>query len=980
MIYFTLILLFIISGAVFLISTSDLISVFLSIELQSYGLYLLSTIYRNSELSTTGGLMYFLLGGLSSTFILLGTSLLYANSGTTNLDALYAITSISDNIDIWYKPYYINFSLLIFSIGFLFKVSAAPFHFWSPEVYDAIPTIVTTFVAIIAKISIFVFLLEIVYYTKNYFIDFNWTYGLLISSLFSMIIGTIVGLTQFRIKRLFAYSTIVRRCALFIYVTLGHMHCSNMHPTSELGEGEIPTLNLASPPKRDIRLNQYSWLGFWVAFSKIKTKLFEVQLQGSSTIGNYLVWDRVARLIKILKWCILIWTDLFLGIINTYTAMNGQSKENYKDINNRTAGLPKAKNGYGNRGIVVPLTLLKMSSIGLKGPVAGGRIPGLWYCSYSSTAGDSSTVQSDVIRKLQWLEEKCKDNLNFIVSDIYSLMYNKNLYEIAYNKLKSKPGNMTPGIIPTTLDGFSSEVIQEIILNMKNGTFKFKPRRRVQIPKASGIGSRPLTVAPPRDKIVQEVMRMILELIYEPNFSPNSHGFRANKSCHSAIKQIFTTFGVATWYIEGDISKCFDSFDHNILIGIIRRRIKDERFIRLLIKALKAGYFEFKVFKHSIVGTPQGSIISPILCNIYMDGLDKFIEDLIRTFSKGSKPRGNPIWISYSNKKARAKSLVDKIKWHKLMLTVPSKDPLDPSFKKLVYVRYADDWILGVKGSKEECVEILDRIRIYLKEELKLNLSEEKTLITNANKEKALFLGTQIYRSRHQSFSRSLKFTKRLGREIRLMAPIERITKKLKEAGFLDKGVSVPRFLWMHNSKDQIIALYNSVYRGFMNYYSFAHNFGKISGHTHSILLSSCAKLLAAKLSSNSQKKIFGTFGKNLKGNDKIAFVEPIYKIKVWDFKTPDCAKDNGISKNGLITTLYADKISLASLDNLECAICESDYRVEMHHVRMLKDLNPKISKIDQLMAKRCRKQIPLCRKCHMEHHFPKSEISKSSS
>lgn len=208
MIYFTLILLFIISGAVFLISTSDLISVFLSIELQSYGLYLLSTIYRNSELSTTGGLMYFLLGGLSSTFILLGTSLLYANSGTTNLDALYAITSISDNIDIWYKPYYINFSLLIFSIGFLFKVSAAPFHFWSPEVYDAIPTIVTTFVAIIAKISIFVFLLEIVYYTKNYFIDFNWTYGLLISSLFSMIIGTIVGLTQFRIKRLFAYSTI----------------------------------------------------------------------------------------------------------------------------------------------------------------------------------------------------------------------------------------------------------------------------------------------------------------------------------------------------------------------------------------------------------------------------------------------------------------------------------------------------------------------------------------------------------------------------------------------------------------------------------------------------------------------------------------------------------------------------------------------------------------------------------------------------
>ncbi len=208
---YPLILLFIITGAVLLISTSDLISVFLSIELQSYGLYLLSTIYRNSELSTTGGLIYFLLGGLSSCFILLGTSLLYASSGTTNMDGLYIITSISDvssNFDFWYKSYYINFSLLIFSIGFLFKVSAAPFHFWSPDVYDAIPTIVTTFVAIIAKISIFIFLLELVYYTTDYSSSLNWTFSLLISSLFSLIIGTIVGLTQFRIKRLFAYSTI----------------------------------------------------------------------------------------------------------------------------------------------------------------------------------------------------------------------------------------------------------------------------------------------------------------------------------------------------------------------------------------------------------------------------------------------------------------------------------------------------------------------------------------------------------------------------------------------------------------------------------------------------------------------------------------------------------------------------------------------------------------------------------------------------
>lgn len=209
---YPLILLFIILGAIFLMSTNDLVSIFLSIELQSYGLYILSTIYRNSELSTSGGLIYFLLGGLSSCFILLGTGLIYANSGSTSLDSLYIITSLSDlsSTDLWYKPYYINLSLIIFTVGFLFKISAAPFHFWSPDVYDAIPTIVTVFVAIIAKISIFILLLQLVYYTYNDFSvqALNWTSILLISSLFSLIIGTVVGLTQFRIKRLFAYSTI----------------------------------------------------------------------------------------------------------------------------------------------------------------------------------------------------------------------------------------------------------------------------------------------------------------------------------------------------------------------------------------------------------------------------------------------------------------------------------------------------------------------------------------------------------------------------------------------------------------------------------------------------------------------------------------------------------------------------------------------------------------------------------------------------
>lgn len=224
---YPLIMLFIITGSVFLISTSDLVSIFLSIELQSYGLYLLCTLYRNSELATSGGLTYFLLGGLSSCFILLGTSLLYSNSGLTSLDGLYVISSLSDitsgeDISYWYRHHYINMSLLILSVGFLFKVSAAPFHFWSPDVYDAIPTVVTTFVAIIAKISILVFLLELVHYTSNLLFtsEFPWTYSLLVSSLLSLLIGTIVGLTQFRIKRLLAYSTISHLGFILLALTI----------------------------------------------------------------------------------------------------------------------------------------------------------------------------------------------------------------------------------------------------------------------------------------------------------------------------------------------------------------------------------------------------------------------------------------------------------------------------------------------------------------------------------------------------------------------------------------------------------------------------------------------------------------------------------------------------------------------------------------------------------------------------------------
>ncbi len=213
---YSLIITLILTGTMFLLSTSDFVSLFLCIELQSYGLYLICTLYKNSELATSAGLTYFLLGGLASCFILLGIALFYSNSANMNLDGLHIISNLSDtnfnniNTISWYIPNYISYSLLVLVIGLLFKISAAPFHFWSPDVYDNIPTIVTTFVALIPKLSILIFMLELVHYTSNVLIDtdFNWTSSLLLSSLLSLIIGTVLGLTQSRIKRLFAYSTI----------------------------------------------------------------------------------------------------------------------------------------------------------------------------------------------------------------------------------------------------------------------------------------------------------------------------------------------------------------------------------------------------------------------------------------------------------------------------------------------------------------------------------------------------------------------------------------------------------------------------------------------------------------------------------------------------------------------------------------------------------------------------------------------------
>jgi group II intron reverse transcriptase/maturase len=545
-------------------------------------------------------------------------------------------------------------------------------------------------------------------------------------------------------------------------------------------------------------------------------------------------------------------------------------------------------------------------------------------------------------------------------------MCNIDILKLAYENIKSKPSQMTPGINPETLDGISISVLESIIETLKSETFQFKAGRRIQIPKPSG-GTRPLTITSPRDKLVQEVMRLILEAIYEPTFSDSSHGFRPKRSCHTALKTVSQQFQSTPWIIEGDISKCFDSIDYQKLMALIESKILDRKFTRLIWKSLKAGHFEFTTYQNNISGTPQGSIISPILANIYMTQLDQFIENLKSEFDLGHKSRETKIYNRFHYLKAKAKKEGNMDLLTKLAADsrkFPRSDFSDPQFKKISYVRYADDWIVGIKGSYEETKQIYSKIENFLKT-INLTLSVTKTKITNISKSEVLFLGTKIYRAKHTKYVRIQQSSsiRRNSRRLRLDAPIIKILSKLHNADFMKKGRSHPKFVWMSLEHRQIIHLYNAVLRGYLNYYNFTHNFGTLASSLVHILKSSCAKLLAAKYTLRTQAQAYKKFGELLTApaNSKekeINFLKPSYKITL-KFIT---------NNTPIIRALYGSK-SIASLDELICHVCGSEYRVEMHHVRALKDLNPKLSLIDKLMASRRRKQIALCRECHMKRH-----------
>ena len=771
----------------------------------------------------------------------------------------------------------------------------------------------------------------------------------------------------------------VRRCAEFVMNHLDSSIDSIILITLGLAITENVMLNKASPIKNAILILAINYQDrIWVILSMVKAILLKAHYSLSYNVGSFL--DCIGNLVWNLRWGIakIYESKTTSELVKFIKSKNVPPKDSglvktHPWTNFGTSGLPKGWKTYGNRDRVVDLINRKGS---LNRRLSVGSLFDLR--PYSIGRGETNSM----VDKLNDLYFHSSDNLS-IDRKLYK-MINKDLLLLAYSNIKSKPGNLTPSLNPQTLDGVSDKFFDQLVTSLISGRFSFQASRQVNISKPTG-GERTLRIAPPRDKIVQEAIRLILNAVFEPIFLNTSHGFRPNRSCHTALEDISIRWTGLTWAIEGDIYKCFDTIDHGLLMIIIEEKIQDREFTKLIRKSLKAGYFEFTTYKANAIGTPQGSIISPILANIFMHQLDLYVESLAKEFNKGyrSSTSKNSRSFEYQISKYRKAGDFTKVKeLIKLRNSSSSINTHDPDFKKLDYVRYADDWVIGVKGSFDDAKLILSKVKCKLLE-MKLNLNTDKTKITNLYNERVLFLGVEIFYSKvntiREYWNNNILFSQRKVSNIRMEAPLTRVIKRLTEAKFIAKGKAAPRFLWLHHTHGQILHLYNSVVRGYLNYYSFVHNYNSLVQVMQTIVKSSCAKLLAAKFSLNTRAKVYSKFGSLMefadnKGN-KHCFIPPKYGV-TRKFKTSRIPKvDVTVTQTNIdnlpMIPLYTQK-SVSTFESLICRNCNSDYRVEMHHIRALKDLNPKISGIDKLMIKARRKQIPLCRDCHMNYHNKK--------
>jgi group II intron reverse transcriptase/maturase len=558
---------------------------------------------------------------------------------------------------------------------------------------------------------------------------------------------------------------------------------------------------------------------------------------------------------------------------------------------------------------------------------------------------------------------------------VYRLLYNRNLYLCAYGKLYRNKGAMTPGATAETVDSMSLEKIDTIIDALRQERYRWTPVRREYIPKQTG-KLRALGLPTWSDKLMQEVIRMLLEAYYEPQFSQYSHGFRPARGCHTALREIQRWDGVK-WFIEGDIRACFDTIDFTVLLKILREQIHDNRFIRLIENFLKAGYMEEWRYVDSYSGVPQGGVLSPLLSNLVLDRLDKYVEEnLILANTHGNRRKTYPPYVALTKEAWKARQAGDweaARRFSRQAQTMPSRDPNDPSFRRLKYCRYADDFLLGFTGPKEEAEVIKQQLATFLHQELTLELNAEKTLITHARNGRALFLGYEVH-TLHADDKHDHRGQRCINGAVGFRVPRRVIQKH--SAKYKRRGKPYHLMQRTNDSVYSIIAQYQTEYRGVVQYYQLAYNLHKLS-RLKWVMECSLVRTLAKKLKVSKVQvyKRFKTDYQNEYGTYKILEVvverEPGQKPLVARFGGIPLRYNRWAAINDAPTKPLWSKRSevVERLLAQQCELCGATHNIEVHHIRKLADLK-RYRYSDppqwvQQMAARRRKTLVVCRPCH---------------
>ncbi|MFD4764187.1 reverse transcriptase domain-containing protein [Streptomyces sp. NPDC058439] len=584
----------------------------------------------------------------------------------------------------------------------------------------------------------------------------------------------------------------------------------------------------------------------------------------------------------------------------------------------------------------------------------------------------SAEAVLDVIRK--------RGERGLPVERLYRQLFNPQLYLVAYGRIYANAGAMTPGTTGETADGMSLEKIGSIINALRAERYRWSPVKRVYIEKKGSTKKRPLGLPTWSDKLVAEVVRLLLEAYYDVQFSDRSHGFRPGRGCHTALSEVVEVWKGTHWFVEGDISDCFGSLDQEVMLSTLAEKIHDGRFPRLISHMLKVGYLEDWRWHATLSGAPQGGVASPILSNIYLDRLDQFIEQsLLPEYNRGLRRQPNRAYqvIGYAIEKAKRHGNREAVQALRLQRrSLPSQDPNDPNYRRLRYVRYADDWLLGFAGPKREAEEIKTRIGEFLRDELRLELSESKTVITHATSQAAHFLGYEI-RAQH-SDTRITRNRRAVNGAIGLFVPKQVIRQKC--AQYMSKGQPAQRGVLLHDEDFTIVAKYQAEYRGLVQYYLLAQDVFRL-GRLQWVMETSLLKTLAGKHRSTVTKmarKYKSTVETPEGPRTCLTVTVPRDRGR-----KPLVARFGGIPLKRQRTAVLTDQRPvMASTKRNElihrllaecCEICEARTNLEVHHVRKLADLNQPGRRNKptwvHLMAKRRRKTLVICRHCHEDIH-----------